>query len=369
MIYVPTRHLKTGMVLAQSITHGASFFSLLVEGQKMSEQAIEKLKKHNINGAYIQSKLSIGNDNDNESLFDEEFRKETVTVLKKIYDNHTSAKAMNFSSLKEFSKLADNLIDYALSKDECLVNVLEVKDYDTYTYTHSMDVALLAVMLGMKLKYPRTLLGELAMCGLLHDIGKTDIPIKIINKPGALTPDEFETIKKHPEYAVSRLSVVKNYFPSVVSGIESHHEYYDGTGYPNGLSGNDIPVYGRILALADVFDALTSSRTYRKAWAPNDVIEYMMGEVSTHFDYNLLSVFLKTVAAYPIGTIVKLSDSSMGVVTASNAENCLRPVVKIISPSESAGEEIDLSTDRGMLSVTVIGTIGDNDELPFSLFE
>lgn len=355
------------MVLAQSVTHGTSFFSLLVQGQKLSAQSIEKLKKHNINGIYIQSKLSITNND--ESLFDEEFRKETVTNLKKIYDVNTSAKTMTFSSLRDFSKLADNLIDYALSKDECLVNVLEVKDYDTYTYTHSMDVALLSVMLGMKLKFPRTLLGELAMSGLLHDIGKTDIPIKIINKPSALTPDEFETIKKHPEFAVNRLSAVKNYFPSVVSGIESHHEYYDGTGYPNKLAGNNIPIYGRILALADVFDALTSSRTYRKAWAPNDVIEYMMGEVQTHFDYDLLSVFLKTVAAFPVGTIVKLSDGAMGVVTKSNAENCLRPVVKLISPLESVGQEIDLSSDLNMLSVTVIGTIGDDDELPQALFE
>lgn len=366
MIYVPIKHLKSGMVLAQSVTHGTSFFSLLVEGQQLSEESISKLRRHNVNGVYIYSITTCGIDGD--SLLDSDFKRETVTQLKKVYDKHTTRKALTFSAVKDFSKISDSLIDHALSRDECLLNVIEVRDYDTYTYTHSMNVAMLSIMMGIKLGYSRALLGELAMCGLLHDIGKTDISIGIINKPGALSPDEFEVIKNHPTFGVKRLSSLQGVFPSVVSGIGSHHERYDGKGYPQGLTGEKIPVYGRILALADVFDALTSGRTYRKAWEASDAIEYMMSEAQTHFDFNLLSTFIKAVAAYPLGTIVKLSNGVMGVVIGNNPDNNMRPTVKVISPIEEAGSEINLATDFDKLNVTIIGTISDDDSIPSSIF-
>lgn len=367
MIYIPTKYLKPNMILAQSVNRSASFFSLLVEGQQLTEISIKKLLTHNIQGVYIKSTFSGGSNGD--ELMDSEFKNETVTQLKKVYDKYASKKVMSIATLNDFSKLSETLIVHALSQEDCLINVIEVNDYDTYTYTHSMDVAILCVMMGIKLGYSRSMLKDLAMCGLMHDIGKIDVPIDIINKPDKLTDDEFAIIKNHPTYGVNRLEPFKGILPTVIAGIASHHERFDGSGYPKGIKGDKIPVYGRIITIADVYDALTSQRTYRKAWSSSDVIEYMMGEVQTHFDYELLKVFLKTVAAYPLGTIVKLSNHSMGVVTGNTSDNSVRPKVKIFSPPDQVGTEIDLATDMSYLNVTVIGTIEDGDVIPDELLQ
>lgn len=366
MIYVPLKHLSPGMIVAQDVTHGTSFFSLIVNGHTLTNDSIKKLTRYDIPGIYIQSKLLDGVNVD--EFINSEFKQKTINELKKVYDDFTNQKIISVSTIIAFSKIAENLIQYAISKDECLINVIDIKDYDTYTYTHSMYVSILSVLIGIRCGYPRSMLTELAMCGLLHDVGKVDVPLEIVNKAGPLTKEEFETMKTHPKNAVTRLTPYCSMTAKLLSGIGSHHERYDGTGYPNGLVGEKIPLYSRILALADVYDALISRRSYRKAWSSSDAIEYMMGCSDSHFDHSLLQVFLKTVAAYPIGTIVKLSNQYMGVVVNNSPDNCLRPTVRLFDPEPLAGTEINLSTDINYLNVTVTGTIDDNSPLPSFIF-
>ncbi|MEG1777958.1 MAG: HD-GYP domain-containing protein, partial [Angelakisella sp.] len=211
-------------------------------------------------------------------------------------------------------------------------------------------------------------LNELAVCGLMHDIGKVDVPVDIINKPAKLTDDEFAIIKQHPTNGVRRLRGKRICSPSVLLGIASHHEKYDGTGYPDGLVGERIPLYGRVLALADVFDALTSKRSYRDSWSPEQAIEYMMGLANTHFDFNLLNSFLSVIAAYPVGTILRLSNGYTCVVTHNTPGMTLRPSVKVLEPPMLAGKDIDLSSDLDFLSVTVSKVIHDTSTLSDNLF-
>ncbi|MEM1483792.1 HD-GYP domain-containing protein [Oscillospiraceae bacterium PP1C4] len=367
MIYIPLRHLKPQMVLARDVTCGCSLFPLLVAGQQLSAPIIEKFEKNNIQGAYIHSKL-CGDVEINE-LIDPEFKQKILIELKDFYRDYMSHLTISSASFKSISNTVDSLVTHILSNGECMINIIDVKDYDTYTYTHSMYVCILCILIGIQQDYPRSTLTELAMCGLLHDVGKLDIPLEIINKQSVLTPEEFNVIKTHPENAALRLSPCHQISSTVLKGILSHHEKFDGTGYPKGLVGKEIPLYGRILALADVYDALTSRRSYRKAWSSSDAIEYMMGCADTHFDFNLLQSFLKTVAVYPVGTIVKLSNGFLAVVMHNSSQNILRPKVRLLLPEEHAGEEIDLAVpDKAYLNVTISELFDDETPLPDALF-
>lgn len=367
MIYVPLRHIRPGMIIGRSISAGSSVIPLVVSGQRVTTETLAKLQERRVEGIYIQSKFF--NDIATENYISTEFKQELTSELQGIYTSYLKKAPISPAMGKSMLRMADSLMTFVLSKEECLLNVVEIKDYDNYTYSHSVYVGVLAVLIGMQLGLSKTKLSELAMTGLLHDIGKLDVPVSIVNKPAALTDTEFEEMKHHPTYAVERLRAVHGVPSSVILGIENHHEKYNGTGYPHGIRGNSIPLYGRILALADVYDALTSSRSYRRAWLPHEAIEYMMGSANSHFDFDILKAFLKTVAAYPLGTIVELSNGAIGVVTHVVPEHILRPIVRIVTNDNPAGFEVDLSSDRRYLNVTIIGTISDSAGLPDKLFK
>ncbi|MPN63822.1 hypothetical protein SDC9_211588 [bioreactor metagenome] len=140
----------------------------------------------------------------------------------------------------------------------------------------------------------------------------------------------------------------------ILEGIAYHHEKFDGTGYPQGRKNYRIPLYGRILSVCDVYHALTSNRSYRKSCFPPEVMEYLMSNADTHFDYDILTVFLKNIVAFPVGTFVKLSNNKSGVVIQNHKENNLRPVVRLLNPNNTPGEEIDLFNDYKYMNVTIV---------------
>jgi len=178
-------------------------------------------------------------------------------------------------NITEVKDMASVLVNSMLNNDEVMINLSSLKDYDNYTYTHSLSVALLCITIGIKMGMRESSLIDLACCGLLHDIGKMAVPLSILNKPGVLTEEEFSIIKQHPTIAYEHLEGTQALSSAVLRGIESHHEKYDGSGYPKGLKARYIPLYGRVLAVADVYDALTSDRPYREARFAHEAIEYM----------------------------------------------------------------------------------------------
>lgn len=367
MIYVPMKHVKPGMILAREAARGAGTIPLLVPGQPLNEQLIKRLEEYNVSGLYVESRFS--GDIEVQEFLEPELKRKTITTIKSTLDEYVHQRTLSHSALRSISNIAKNLVMYVLSKDEVLINIIDVKDYDNYTYTHSMYVSILSALIGLRLGCTRTMLTELAMAGLLHDIGKLDISPDIVNKPARLTAEEFEVIKTHPSNAVQRLAPCCQLNQKTLQGILCHHERFDGTGYPRGLKGKNIPLYGRVLALADVYDALTSQRTYREALFSGAAIEYMMGCADTHFDYDILQAFLKTVAPYPVGTVVRLSDDSVAAVMRNSTANILRPTVRILLPEEDAGHEVDLAIDKDYLNVTISGLLDDKTALPDSFFQ
>jgi len=366
MLFITNKHLKPGMILARDIilyNNNNIRTLLLSKGQVLNNAFIKKITYHNIDGAYIESKdfadISV------ESYIDDELTAKSLKQVNDIYyEFKASSGKINASTIKKISTIADNLITELLYKSDLSYSIIDFKNYDNYTYQHCLNVSILSISTGISLGLHENMLHDLGMAGLLHDIGKMLIPVEILNKPGKLTDEEFEIMKTHPVIAVNQL---KNIVPqSILSGIENHHEKMDGTGYPYGLSGKNISYYGKILAVCDVYDALTSDRSYRMASFPSEVIEYIMGCADTHFDYEILKSFLKVIVAYPIGTFVKLSNENLAVVVKNNAENIMRPVIRIINDDGIVGDDIHLLYDKNYMNVTIIDMAYDYDGSGFN---
>lgn len=354
MLFLTNNHLKPGMILARDIVlySNNNFNTLLLsKGQVLSKNYIEKINYYNIEGAYIESEAF--NDIIVESYINDNLKSEALSQVKDVYlEFKMSSGKINASSVKQLSSIVDNLISDLLYKEDLTYNVIDFKNYDNYTFQHCLNVAVLSISTGISLGLGESKLHILGMAGLLHDIGKMSIPVEILNKPDKLTPEEFEVMKTHPENAVKQLQNLISF--ETLRAIESHHEKIDGSGYPFNRTADSIPYFAKILAICDVYDALTSDRPYRKAAFPNEVIEYVMGCVDKHFDYNLLNQFLKVIVAFPIGTFVKLSNGSLAVVVKNYPENIMRPLIRIVNSNGSVGQDIDLLYDKEYMNVTIV---------------
>ncbi len=350
MLFLDVNELFPGMRLARDIHYYDTSKRKMIElkkGTDLTSEHIRGFKASNINGVYVDY---IPDDLETVSNIDDGLKDDAVAALRTLADNFLntpeSIQALHIQSL---SKISSMLVE-SLSQDKsALVNIFNLKKHDEYTYHHSVSVAVIAVAIGMELGFDEKTLRDLALSGMLHDIGKVTIPVEIINKPARLTNREFDVIKTHPINAgvhlVKRNFVNENTF----KGIVFHHERWDGTGYPNGLDGDKIPLFARIITVADVYDALTSNRPYRTPMQPSEAIEYIMGGCGSIFDVDIVKVFLKKIAPYPAGKKVRLSDGRIATVVKNNPEHPLRPVVKINGTSEI----IDLLKDRNAMNITI----------------
>jgi len=253
--------------------------------------------------------------------------------------------------------LVHNIVDEVAHNRDIMVNIIDIRAYDDYTYSHSLNVAVLSVVMGTMLGLNRKQLHDLTMGALLHDTGKMFIKKEILNKPARLTPEEFEEIKTHSErgyrYLCDQLEIPEN---ARIVALQ-HHEQFSGKGYPAGLANTDIHLYGRICCVADVYDALTSDRPYRKSMLPSDAIEYIMSGYSTQFDPLVVDALAKKIAPYPVGTYVRLSTGQTAIVVQNYLETGLRPRVKLIVNGEPTEDYIDLAHDMSMLNVTISGIV------------
>jgi HD-GYP domain-containing protein (c-di-GMP phosphodiesterase class II) len=204
---------------------------------------------------------------------------------------------------------------------------------DTYTKDHALNVSMLSGYIARKLadagKAPAGIVEKSVLAGLLFDIGKINVPKEILNKEGTLTPEELVIVRNHVKDSVSicRLSGIDD--KDVLEGIASHHERYDGSGYDRGLVGNQIPLISRILAVADTFDAMTSSRVYKDAVSSKISFNFIMSANETEFDPDICKIFIAGMGVYPPGTIVEISDGRVGTVAAITAGNLLQPKVTL----------------------------------------
>jgi len=226
------------------------------------------------------------------------------------------------------------MIDDLMLSYDILGNLSEIRGYDDYTFHHSVNTTVLALILGIALGYPEAKLLELGMGVLMHDVGKIRVPEDVLNKRAPLTAAEFEEIKKHPVYGFEILRRCEDLSILAAHVALQHQEKWDGSGYPRGLKEEKIHEYGRIAAVADVYEALTSRRVYRGAVEPYQAYEYIIANSGCHFEPRLVKVFAKSIAIYPTGSGVILSNGERGNVVRQNPSFPNRPHVRVFYHGE-----------------------------------
>ena len=263
---------------------------------------------------------------------------EKLNELKQITMHNMSKIVKNISNctkkdIKETLTTAEDLIDYIIRTGDVTKSLYDIQTYDNYTYLHSIDTGIMATFLGISLNFKEYELKELGIGAILHDIGKTKVPKEIITKEGPLTEEEFEEAKKHPIYGEEILK--KNLFISdnVLDAVCHHHEKVDGTGYPYGLKGRQISKYAKTVCICDVYDAVSSDRSYRKKFSPNDAYELILAGSGSYFDEEIVMKFRKTFSVYPLGCCLKLSNGIEGYVIKQNDNFPDRPVLRVLYDS------------------------------------
>lgn len=252
-------------------------------------------------------------------------RTHTVRAVRSFYDG---ARVGHLQLDEELPAIMDNVALSLARNSTALLTLVRLRSKDEYTYLHSVAVGTLMTRFAQRLGLSPVEVRDAGVGGMLHDIGKMAVPLEILNKPGALTPAEYAVVRIHPDsgYAMLRQHGLTE---AALEVAHHHHEKMNGSGYPRGLKGDEIPLLARMAAICDVYDALTAERPYKKSWPP-PVALGRMSEWDGHFDPKLLRVFIDMVGIYPAGTLVRLDSGYLAIVLDQNEHALLRPIVSII---------------------------------------
>ncbi|USD66817.1 HD-GYP domain-containing protein [Vibrio sp. SCSIO 43136] len=247
-------------------------------------------------------------------------------LAQKILNETFNGKPIDLGPIDDW---ADDVIDTILVDPDAIKCVSALRSKDTYLLEHSVNVACLLVTFGKFLEFDKDTLKHLAVGGILHDIGKIKVDDKVLNKPGKLTADEFEHMKKHQVFAEEIIPTVQGLNEISKNVCLMHHEKLDGNGYPNGLKGEEIPIYGRMSCIVDIYDALTAQRCYKEGMSSAEAFKILLSLTPFHLDQELVYKFINCIGVYPVGSIVELSDGKVGIVWTTNEQQALKPEVKV----------------------------------------
>lgn len=318
------QQLKEGMVVARTIYDGDARV-LLHAGIILDDLYIKRLQELGIISIYVNDALT-------KDIHIPEVISETtrLKVIKEIKDNFANLENNRKLNVRSVKKLVDNILDELLQNHRVLIHLTDIRTFDDYTFAHSVNVAILSIMTGITLGYHDLKLKELGLGALLHDIGKTKIGIDILNKPDDLNKEEYDEIKKHPAYGFEILRQYQD-IPLLSAHVAyQHHERWDGKGYPRNLVGEDIHEYARIVAVADVYDALLADRPYRPAYTVNQALTVLKRMANTYLDKNIVTALISNIAIYPIGSIVELNTGDIALVVDVNKDYPTRPVLRVV---------------------------------------
>ncbi|AMA74587.1 MULTISPECIES: HD-GYP domain-containing protein [Aneurinibacillus] len=352
---VHIRSVKPGDKIAKTILSEAGQV-LLAAGLELSQRYIDRLKALGIDTVYIEDEHT--DDIVPEDVLSDTTRKKAVeTVYKMMTGLMDQPKVTGRIAMPDMGKVFRNVFGNILGdlsgRKDIMVNLVNLHSLGGYLFHHSVNVAVLAGIIGLAKGYNREQLMDLGVGALLFDIGMIMLPKDLWNKKTMLTEEERAYIENHTEDGFNILRY--QYDMSLLSAhcALQHHERYNGSGYPRKLEKDQIHEYAQIVGIADVYDALTSHRSHRQHYTPNEALEYLFASGNTLFDLELVKLFVKHIAAYPIASTVVLNTGQIGVVSHVHPNAVHRPIVRIVQERDGtvvkAPYEIDLKTHTNIV--------------------
>ncbi|MGN0402476.1 MAG: HD-GYP domain-containing protein [Acetatifactor sp.] len=337
--YISTRLLTNGMVIDQSILDSTGRI-LVARKTSLDEYIINSLRKMNISGVYIREGEEEPADGQAEASPEtlqkiEKIKKADrvkVTLSESVKERVAEGMQFMFNNPKDAGMIdAANSISGELMKaitqnDAIAVDISALKVSDEYTFKHSVDVASIAMIMAKQSHMSEKDVYQIGVAGLLHDLGKSEIPNEILNKPGRLTDEEFAIMKKHPVFGYNILKDKPELTPEILLGVLQHHEKINGKGYPMGVTEEKLTPYARLLAVADIYDALVTERPYKKGFTPRDSVEMIMA-MTGELDIKFIKVFMESVILYPVDSVVALSNGENAKVVENIVGYPTRPKV------------------------------------------
>ncbi|MDM8534806.1 HD-GYP domain-containing protein [Clostridiaceae bacterium HSG29] len=317
-----------GMHLAKSI-YSLNGDLLLEKGIEINERIINSIKNAGISAVFIYT----------ENGYDIHTKLETIDIMYKHFDE--SINTESFSKRKgvlsddayaEIKDVIFKIFDIIKSNDKLLMNINKIMEKDFYTYEHSLNVAVLSILIALRIGCEKEIVINVGVGALLHDIGKILITDEILNKPGKLTDEEFEIIKKHSIYGYEFVKDSDCLSQLSKDIILYHHERLDGSGYPTGVKTNTLEngKYINIVSFTDVFDAMTNDRVYKKKMPLYMALEFVSSQVPDVLDIDVLETMINHITPFPPGTYVQLTTGEKGFVVSNNFENPTRPIIKVV---------------------------------------
>ncbi|MBN4049402.1 HD-GYP domain-containing protein [Clostridium estertheticum] len=344
--------VKVDEILGRNIfTNDGSI--LLRTGVKLTKQYIEKLKDLGVFYVYVEDARLDDISIEDEKLSD--LKAITMKNMARIMKNVTVG---DRKGTKESLAVVEDLVNHIIEMGDVNKSLYDIQTFDNYTYLHSIDTGIMAIFLGMSMNLKESELKELSIGAILHDIGKTKVPKDIITKPGKLTVEEFEEIKKHPTYGRNILEKNFSISTEVLKAVEHHHERVDGNGYPFGLTSNEISKFAKIICICDVYDAVSNDRTYREKFNPSDAYELILAGCGNAFDEEIVQRFKETFSVFPLGVCLRLSNGIEGYVIKQNKNFPDRPVIRVLYEAETRKPikfyEIDLILYQNIVVQSII---------------
>ncbi len=348
MRLIPIEKVQPGMILGKTLYREEDGKVLLVKGTVLKVKYIEKMKSLGYLYLYIRDPFAPEDDEMIQPIKDETKLK-AIQILKSTVKQVEQKQEVNIKRIRD---VVIEVVDQILTDQRVMYGLLEMNRHDNYTYTHSVNVTILSLLIGTHIGTSRADLEILGVGAMMHDIGKTLIDPHILNKPSRLNHDEFEVMKEHSRKGFEILKdKLSSFIPAHIA--LQHHEREDGSGYPRGISGNGIHRFSKIVAVADVFDAMTSNRIYQSARPPFEAIREIEADTDQKFDRRTVAALAKVVAPFPVGSVLLFQNGSQGVVTFVSRLKCL--VDFLDGPSK--GRSIDLYQDDDYQVTKVLGPL------------
>ncbi len=347
---------RPGMKITQNV-FDRSGRVLLRAGNILTPQLIDHLRRR---GVFVLEVEGEGEDFSfrpapDPDIISRAVREQAENLVREIWEGVPRGKKIPVTAVRA---LVDKILEDLLERRCLICKLADIRALDDYTFTHSVNVCVMSLGIGLAKGFSRAALLDLGTGALLHDLGKVAIPPEILKKPGPLDPQEMAIVRTHPVHGY-RLLAAEPEIPEKAALIAyEHHERFNGQGYPRGLKGDEVSQFAQLVAVIDVYDALTSDRVYRSKVLPYEAVEILIASSTTEFNPRYVRAFLEDMEIYPLGSIVELTNGDLGMVVAVNKALPIRPLLKRVVRRgrrlEVLEEEIDLMKETTLFVKRVV---------------